>query len=133
MPIIVHNGFIADTLYIQPGPGRAERPEAHGDAKDPVDLRPDRHEPREYVVGWQAWSGRRSSDLGRAAAQARDCNTAQEITSIHQPHNIAEPPWVSMRGIFLANRHLKRYNLVSMPFAYSSFFGFRFWAFTQNR
>src|SRR4029077_5543277 len=84
MAVIVHDGLIADTLDIQPGPGRAEGAEAHGDAKDPVDVRPDRHELGEYVVGRQPWRSRRSSDLGRAAAQARDCKTAQEITSIHQ-------------------------------------------------
>ena len=84
MAIIVHDGLVADTLDIEPRPGWAKGAETHGDAKDPVEVRPNRHELREYVIGWQAWGGGRRLDLGRAAAEARDGNTAQKITSIHR-------------------------------------------------
>jgi hypothetical protein len=83
MTVVVHNSLIADSLYVQAWPGRAERPEAYGHTKDPVDLRPDRHQSRNLAVAWQAWESRRFSDLRRAAAQARRCNT-KETTSIHQ-------------------------------------------------
>jgi hypothetical protein len=55
MTIVVDNGLFADTPYIQAWPGRAERAKANRDAKDPVDLRPDRHELRNLAVAWKAW------------------------------------------------------------------------------
>jgi hypothetical protein len=41
------DGLISDALHIEARTGGAERAEAHGDAKDPVHLRPDRHDFRE--------------------------------------------------------------------------------------
>jgi hypothetical protein len=83
MAVIVHNSLFADTLYIKAGSGGAERAKAHCDAKDPIDLGPDRHEFWQPTVGWQAGRSRYFSDLRGTGAQA-DCKTTQEITSVHQ-------------------------------------------------
>jgi hypothetical protein len=42
--------LVADTLDVKARSSRPERPEAHGNPKNPVDMRPDRHELRKRIV-----------------------------------------------------------------------------------
>ena len=67
MPVVMDDGLVADALDLQARTRRAEWPQAHRDAKNPVHLRADRHQLGKNFVG----RDNRRRNSARAAAKSR--------------------------------------------------------------